>query len=133
MAFVLEEEPRGRYVLEDDKPAPLSRTDKYLKGVNDPIDALTQLVSNNLPKNLVKTLDNFGNKYIAPTGLIRRMPEGGIDQQIRDDEKQYQAQRQVQGENGLDGYRLTGNILNPVNLIAEIGRASCRERVLASV
>lgn len=95
----------------------LSRTDKYINGLRDPIDAGAQLLNNVLPDSVVNAGNRFNNFVADNTGLVGRLPEGGINQQIKQQEAQYQANRQAQGESGFDGYRMIGNILNPANLV----------------
>lgn len=96
--------------------APLSRTDKFIKGLRDPIDGGAQLLANILPDGMVKAGNKVNNWLADNTGMVGRLPEGGVDQQVRDGEKAYQASRAAGGESGIDGYRLAGNVLNPTNL-----------------
>lgn len=94
---------------------PLSRTDKIAKGLRDPIDGGAQLLTNMLPEGVTQAGNRLNNWLADKTGLVGRLPEGGVDQQVRDGEKQYQAQRATGGESGFDGYRLMGNVANPAN------------------
>lgn len=96
--------------------APLTRTDKFVRGLRDPIDGGAQLLTNILPDGLVKAGNSMNNWLADNTGLVGRLPEGGVDQQVRDTEKQYQASRKAAGESGIDGYRMAGNVLSPANL-----------------
>lgn len=99
-------------------PAPLSRMDKILKGIRDPIDGGAQLLTNMLPQGLVDAGNSANNWLADKTGMVGRLPAGGVDQQVRDAEQQYQAQRAAQGESGFDGYRTIGNVASPLNLVA---------------
>jgi hypothetical protein len=93
-----------------------TRAEKVTKGMRDPIDAGAQLLTNILPEPVV-TAGNQLNNFIADKiGLLGRLPEGGVNQQITEQEQAYQAQRQAGGEEGFDGYRLLGNIASPANL-----------------
>lgn len=94
----------------------ISRTDKILKGAKDPVDAAAQLLTHILPEGVVNAGNKLNNFIADKTGLVSRVPEGGIDQMINQDEAAYQAKRTAQGESGLDAYRLAGNIVSPVNL-----------------
>jgi hypothetical protein len=94
----------------------LSRTDRFLKGIRDPIDAGAQLLSNLLPDSVVQAGNRLNNAIADRTGLVARLPEGGVDQQVREAEQQYQAQLAANGESGIDAYRLAGNVINPANL-----------------
>ena len=98
--------------------APLSRMDKYKRGLRDPIDGGAQFLTNMLPDGLVKGVNNANNWLADKTGLVGRLPEGGIDQQVRESQAKYEGQRAAQGETGFDGYRMLGNVFNPVNLAA---------------
>lgn len=98
--------------------APLSRLDKIGRGAIDPIDGGAQLLTNLLPKSVVETGNRVNNWLADKTGLVARLPEGGVDQQVREKEIAYQARRAAAGETGLDGYRILGNIVSPLNLAA---------------
>ena len=118
MAYeLLDDAPQGRYeMLPPQESAPMSRMDKVSKGLKDPIDGGAQLLTNLLPKGVVDAGNSFNNWLSDKTGLVSRLPEGGVDQQVRDQESQYQAQRKAAGESGFDGYRMLGNIASPANL-----------------
>ena len=110
--------PRNRY--DDPKYAApdITRIDKFTRGLRDPIDAGAQLLTHILPASVVSAGDRLNNWIADNTGLVGRLPEGGVDQQVRDAEQQYRAARTARGETGIDGYRTIGNILNPVNIAA---------------
>jgi len=95
---------------------PLSRTDRLLKGIRDPIDAGAQLLTNILPSGFVKAGNRLNNAIADATGLVARLPDGGVDQQVREAELDYQARRMAGGESGLDAYRIAGNVISPANL-----------------
>ena len=95
---------------------PLSRTERFTRGLRDPLDGGAQLLTKMLPDALVNAGNRANNWLADKTGLVARLPEGGVDQQVRQDEAAYQARRQAGGESGIDGYRLGGNVLNPANL-----------------
>jgi len=99
------------------KPAQsLSSTDKVLKGLKDPFDAGAQLLTKMLPDSVVEA-GNTANDWLADkTGLVPELGSGGVDQLIKRDEQQYQAQRKAQGESGFDGYRAIGIFGSPANL-----------------
>lgn len=92
--------------------------EKILKGVRDPIDGGAQILTNLLPTGLVQAGNRLNNYIADKTGLLGRLPEGGIDQQVRDAEQAYQRRRAASGEEGFDGYRTIGNIVSPVNVAA---------------
>ena len=95
---------------------PLSRMDKIGAGLADPIHGGAQMLTQMLPQGLVNAGNRVNNWLADNTGLVARLPEGGVDQQVRAREDQYQAQREAAGESGLDGWRMFGNIASPANL-----------------
>lgn len=89
---------------------------RILQGMRDPIDASAQLLTHMLPAGVVKA-GNAANNWLADkTGLVGRLPEGGIDQELADQEKKYQASRAATGNKGIDVARIAGNVASPVNL-----------------
>lgn len=98
------------------KATPASRTDKFVRGLVDPIEGGAQLLTNILPKSVVNA-GNAANNWLADkTGMVARIPEGGMNQLVSDNERAYQAQRAAGGESGFDGYRTIGNVFSPANL-----------------
>lgn len=95
------------------KAAKQTRMDRVVQGMRDPLDGGAQLLAHMLPDGLVKSVNSANNWLADKTGLVGRVPEGGIDQQIKERETAYQAAR---GETGLDGYRMMGNVASPANL-----------------
>lgn len=105
---------------EQPKPAaePVSRMEKLGMGVTDPVHGGAQLLTKLLPDSVVQA-GNRANNWIADkTGLVARLPEGGVDQQVRQREADYQAKRAAAGESGFDGWRTTGSILPSLALPA---------------
>lgn len=95
---------------------PPSRTEKLTTGLADPIHGAAQLLTNMLPDGVVRA-GNAANNWLADkTGLVPRLPEGGVDQQVRQREADYQARRTAGGESGFDGYRVLGNVFSPANV-----------------
>lgn len=98
----------------DEPPAKtLSKTDRLLKGLRDPIDGGAQLLTNMLPQSVVQAGNSLNNFIADKTGLVPRLPAGGVDEQVRLAEQAYQANR---GDNSFDGMRVLGNIISPANL-----------------
>lgn len=115
MAYeILDDAPSGRYEVLDEQPAapPLTRMDRFTQGVKDPINGGAQLLTNILPKSVVDTGNQLNNWLADKTGLVGKLPAGGVDQQVRDQEAAYKARL---GDNGFDGYRVLGNMLSPAN------------------
>lgn len=94
----------------------LSGSDKFVKGLRDPIDGGAQLLTKMLPAGVVSAGNRLNNWLADKTGLVGKLPEGGVDQQVRENEAKYQAQRTAQGESGMDWSRIAGNVINPANL-----------------
>jgi len=89
---------------------------RFTQGLRDPIDASAQLLTKALPEGVVNAGNRLNNLIAEKTGLVAKLPEGGVDQQIREREQQYQQARQAAGNEGIDWARLGGNIISPANL-----------------
>lgn len=99
------------------KPAaPMSRMEKVGFGMADPIHGGAQWLTNLLPSEVVSAGNSLNNWLADKTGLVAKLPEGGVDQQVRERERDYQAARTAAGESGIDGYRALGNVVSPANL-----------------
>lgn len=97
----------------------MSRLEKFGRGLRDPIDGGAQLLTSLLPRSVVQA-GNAANNWLADkTGLVGRLPEGGVDQQVRESDALYQKARGKDA--GIDGYRILGNVVNPVNLALGAG------------
>jgi hypothetical protein len=94
---------------------PMSRTEKALQGAIDPYAGVAQIVQKMLPQSIKDKVRQQG----AEMGLY--VPEGGLDQQLKEREQQYQANRAAAGETGIDGYRMLGNVLSPATLGLGLG------------
>jgi len=98
------------------RAAPQTGMDRFVKGLRDPIDAGAQMLTNALPDGVVQA-GNAANNWLADnTGLVGRLPEGGVDQQVREGEQAYQAARAASGNEGIDGSRMLGNLASPANI-----------------
>lgn len=98
--------------LEDaSRPPPdtTSMAGRFWQGVKDPINGGAQLLSKAVPDGVAKAIDNASNS------MGSNIPAGGVDEQVRSDEKKYQASRGDQAGK-FDAWRLAGNILNPATL-----------------
>lgn len=85
-------------------------------GMMDPIEGGGQLIANILPARVERGLNELNNMLAEHSGgLIRKLPEGGKNEQMQQREAEIQQQR---GSNtSMDWARLAGNILSPVNYI----------------
>ena len=79
-------------------------------GLMDPIHAGAQMLTNALPTGVVQAGNRFNNWLADNSGLVARIPEGGVDQMVRDREAQYHADRAAAGRTGLDAGRLAGGV-----------------------
>lgn len=104
--------------------APLSRSEKIWQGMKDPFDGGAQLLTKSLPDGMVSAGNDINNWLADKTGIVAKLPAGGVDQQVREQESAYQSKRLASGETGIDGYRLLGNVVSPANLA--IGSAVTR-------
>jgi len=93
-------------------------------GLADPVHGGAQLLTKMLPESVVSAGNNLNNWLADKTGLVAKLPEGGVDQQVREREAAYQAERQAatpktaggQQAPGVDWWRMAGNVASPVNL-----------------
>lgn len=124
--YVIEDSPQpaeaaGRYVIEDAPEArrisPATTGSKITRGMADPVEGGAQLLYNVLPKS-VQQFGDKANNWLADKGLpIARIPQGGLNELVRNNETAYQDSRTAAGESGFDGMRLAGNVLSPANLL----------------
>lgn len=122
--------PPSAPAVEPAPAAPISTLGRYAHGLMDPINGGAQLLTHMLPASVVNAGNDFNNWLADKTGLVARLPAGGVDQQVREGEQQYQAQRSAAGSTGFDAARLAGNVINPVNLaLAPAAPASIGARV----
>ena len=113
-----------------------SRMEKIGMGMMDAVHGGAQLLSNapvslavgtispGLARMIPDSVDsavaggvNKANNWLAEkTGLVAPIPEGGVEQMVRQREAEYEAQRAASGQTGFDGYRAIGNVISPANL-----------------
>lgn len=97
-------------------PQPAPRAEGFVRGLKDPLDAAVQMFEKAMPEGFNRANRAVNNWLAAKTGLVAEMPEGGVNELIANQEKAYQARRAAAGQSGIDGFRLMGNIVSPVNL-----------------
>lgn len=128
-----DESPKGGIdssMVQWDEPAKpkgeISRTEKIMRGMKDPIDGGAQLLTHILPQGVVDAGNSVNNWLADKTGLVAKLPERntaslilgnktGVDGLIQQQEAEYQAKRAAAGESGFDGYRTIGNVVSPAN------------------
>lgn len=103
---------KGTSPVQEFNKGPMTATERFKQGLKDPIEGGAQLLTNMLPSGLVRAGDRLNNFIADKTGLVARLPEGGVDAQVRANEAEYK--RRNAGV-GMDWARLGGNVLNPVN------------------
>lgn len=93
---------------------------RVLRGMRDPIDAGAQMLTNALPAGVVNAGNRFNNWLADKTGLVGRLPDGGVNQQIKQQEQEYQDARKAVGQSGQDWARMGGNMITtlPVGMAA---------------
>lgn len=93
------------------KADPVTKTEKVAMGLGDMVHGGAQLLTKALPTGVVEAGNRFNN-WLADKGVpVARIPEGGVDQMVREREQQYQAKRQAAGESGFDGWRVAGSAI----------------------
>ena len=108
--------PQQKQQATPEQEAMASGMSRFAQGMRDPIDAAAQLLTRALPESVVKGGNRINNLIAEKTGLVAPLPEGGVDQQVREREAAYQQARQATGNEGIDWARLGGNIVSPANL-----------------
>lgn len=109
---------------------PVSSLESVTRGIMDPIEGGAQLLTHALPSSVVQSINNLNN-WLADKGIpLDRIPQGGIDQQIKEQEQAYQQKRQAAGETGVDWWRLAGNVASPANLAVGAISAPARGALL---
>lgn len=106
---------------------PVNALDSLAMGVTDPIHGGAQLLTHILPDSVVNAGNKFNNWLADKTGLVAKVPAGGVDQMVQQREADYQAGRQAAARGvsslvtgkpadpGFDWWRLAGNVISPVN------------------
>lgn len=82
---------------------------RFMQGLKDPIDAGAQLLTNALPAGVVNAGNKVNNWLADKTGVVGRLPEGGVNQQVKETAEKFKT-------DGIDWARMGGNILSPANL-----------------
>lgn len=102
---------RARFEAEQAKPK--GTQSGFAMGLADPIHGGAQLLTKVLPKGVVDAGNRLNNWLADKTGLVAKLPDGGVDQMVREREASYRSQREG---GGVDWARLAGNVVNPANI-----------------
>ena len=94
----------------------LQRGDSVSRGIRDAVEGPAQALTHILPDSIVNAGNRFNN-WLADKGLpLGKIPEGGMDQFVKQGEQDYQNKRLASGESGFDGGRIVGNMLGTAPL-----------------
>ena len=104
-------------------PKEMPKGSSFVRGLRDPIDAGAQF----LPRALSFITSLGGN---APNAISKFLDSEArrVDKLNLTEEQKYQALRDSAQEKGFDWGRLTGNVVNPINLAAGAGAANAAGR-----
>ena len=84
------------------EPAPVadapSKMEKVARGMRDPIDGGAQLLTNMLPPGMVQAGNKLNNWLADKTGMVGRLPEGGVDQQVKSQEADFDSKSLIAPE-----------------------------------
>jgi hypothetical protein len=89
----------------------MSPLDRFGTGLKDPIEGGAQLLTHVLPDAIVKPVNQFNNWLADKTGLVEKLPPGGMDEEAEQREKTIQAQT----PKGIDWWRIAGDVASPAN------------------
>lgn len=92
---------------------PMTGRERLQMGLGDPFHGGAQLLTKMLPEGVVNAGNAVNNWLADKTGLVAKLPQGGVDEQVKQREADYQARKNVEG---FDWMRLAGNALSPANL-----------------
>jgi hypothetical protein len=92
---------------------PSSVPKRLLMGVKQPFDAHAIGLTQALPPNVVSAGNELNNWLADKTGLVGRLPPGGVEQAVAEQEKQYQHERTLAGQTGVDVPREIGATFSP--------------------
>lgn len=91
----------------------------------DPVSAGAQMLTRALPDSVVNAVNELNNYIASTTGLVAPIPQGGVDEMIKQQQQQYSAR---QGDE-FDVGRLVGAVVSPLNYVAGGGALSAMNRL----
>jgi hypothetical protein len=106
-----------------------SRAERFGTGLRDPLEGGAQLLAHAVPKTVRDAIDHLNNWIADKTGLVAKLPEGGIDAAEKQREASIQAARG--GQTGVDWYRTAGNVASPLNYVGPTGEATLAKALLS--
>ncbi len=88
----------------------------FERGVMKPIHGAAQLLEAAVP-DVIKEKITAVNNWLVDEGVpLARIPDGGVDQMVRDAEALYQDRRKRSGRGGADPMSVVGELASPANL-----------------
>lgn len=85
------------------------------RGMMDPLEGAAQMLSHVVPKPIEEGINSANNWLADKTGMVARLPEGGMDERVKKREEAIQAERG--GTKDTDWARLGGNVASPLNYV----------------
>lgn len=82
----------------------------FLRGAKDLWDGGAQMLERALPEGARNTLNELNNAVADKTGLVSKLPQGGVTEQVKRDIADYEQARALAGREGFDFARLSGNV-----------------------
>jgi hypothetical protein len=76
----------------------------------DPVEGIAQIMYRAIPEGIRGDVNKVNDWVAEHIGIFDKMPEGGFDEMVRQNEQAYQEGRAKAGRSGFDAARLTGNI-----------------------
>jgi len=108
---------RAPPVEQVDQPEQVGRGERFLMGLGDPFMGAAQMLERVTPQPIRDAVNRADQFLFENTGgLVGGV--GSMDERVRQREADYQARMQATGQDGFDGMRLAGNIINPANIPA---------------
>ena len=112
-AKLIEASPKST-IPDAPKPPQMTPIERIGTGMRDPIEGIAQGITHLMPSSVEKSVNQANNWLADKTGLVARLPEGGMDQAVAEREKSIEETT----PKGTDWYRLAGNVASPANYVA---------------
>lgn len=115
---------------------------RLAKGLKDPLDGAAQFLQRIVPESVSSAVnsaaDAIGGEgtFLGEVLGIKGANSKQMDAEIKSSNTEYEAARTAVGQDGIDGMRLMGNVVSPVNLtlgkVAPVGKVGTGVKVLAA-
>lgn len=108
--------PVARFMSGQSGPDTRSIPERVGEGARDPLEGSAQLLARIVPAPVERGINAANNWLADKTGLVARLPEGGMDEYER--QREAEIQRERGGAAGTtDWWRIAGNVLSPMNYV----------------